>query len=577
MIVSKKVVFLLFIIHIYLTKMTLRTIILATGLSVSCFSSVLAKDFIYSLPIAPFNDTLKKAPANWFNLDMSTDKVRGVSTERAYQTILKGKTSKPVIVAVIDSGVDIEHEDLKDNLWVNSKEIPNNGIDDDKNGYVDDIYGWNFIGGKDGKNVSKDTYEMTRMYVSYKAKFAGKGESDIPKTETSQYKEYLDIKAKFEEKVMDLRQNLMRYKMFSERYSKSKKLLEAYLETENITIEQLRELDSKDEKIKEAVQTYGSMMLNGVDEKRFVEIITYFEEQVKFGYNTDFEPRSIVGDNYENVNEKNYGNNDVIGKGGDSKHGTHVAGIIAANRKNEIGMAGVADNVKIMSIRAVPDGDERDKDIANSIRYAVDNGARIINMSFGKAYSPYKQAVDEAMQYAASKGVLLVHAAGNDAKNLDSASNFPNRKTLAKKDIPTWLEIGAASWGDTNNFVGDFSNYGKKTVDIFSPGVAIYSTTPNQKYESLDGTSMAAPVAAGVAAVIMSYFPELSATQVKEAILKSAVKFPNTKIAKPGEAENEDEKAKMIEFDQLSMSGGLINVYEALKVAEVMSSKMRKK
>jgi subtilisin family serine protease len=508
---------------------------------------------------------------------MSGDNIRGVSTEKAYQTILKGRTSKPVIVAVIDSGVDIEHEDLKDNLWVNAKEIANNGIDDDKNGYVDDVYGWNFIGGKDGKNVSKDTYEMTRMYVFYKKKFDGKGESDIPKADAVAYKEYLNIKDKFETKIMEIRQNLMRYKMFAERYAKSKRLLEAYLETDEITIDQLRTLDSSDEKIKEAVQTYGSMLLNGVDDKRLKEIADYFDNQIKYGYNTEFDPRSTVGDNYSNVNEKYYGNNDVVGKGGDSKHGTHVAGIIAANRKNDIGMKGVADNVKIMTLRAVPDGDERDKDIANSIRYAVDNGARIINMSFGKSYSPDKKAVDEAMQYAASKGVLLVHAAGNDSKNLDSTANFPNRKTLKKKDVPTWLEIGAASWGDNDNFVGDFSNYGKTTVDLFSPGVDIYSTTPDQKYESLDGTSMAAPVAAGVAAVIMAYFPELSAAQVKEAIMKSVVKFPNTKIVKPGEAEGDDEKTKMIDFSQLSMSGGLINVYEAVKLAEVMSKKISKK
>ncbi len=557
--------------------MSLRTLILAGGLFVSSLSATSATEFKFSVPRISFNDTLKKAPANWFNLDMSGDNVRGVSTEKAYQTILKGRTSKPVIVAVIDSGVDIEHEDLKDNLWINSKEIANNGIDDDKNGYIDDIYGWNFIGGKDGKNVSKDTYEMTRLYARYKKKFDGKGESDIAKTDVAAYKEYLDIKDKFETKTMEIRQNLMRYKMFAERFGKSKRLLEAYLDTDEVTIDLLRTVETTDEKIKEAIQTYGSMLMNGVDEKRLKEVSEYFDNQIKFGYNVDFDPRAMVGDDYNNVNEKYYGNNDVIGKGGDSKHGTHVAGIIAANRTNKIGMQGVADNVKIMTLRAVPDGDERDKDIANSIRYAVDNGARIINMSFGKSYSPDKQAVDEAMQYAASKGVLLVHAAGNDSKNLDSASNFPNRKTLQKKDVATWIEIGAASWGDNNNFVGDFSNYGKKTVDLFSPGVDIYSTTPNQKYESLDGTSMAAPVAAGVAAVIMAYFPELSAAQVKEAIVKSVVKFPNTSIAKPGESESEDEKTKMIDFSQLSMSGGLINVYEAVKLAEVMSKKITKK
>lgn len=557
--------------------MTLRSFMLVGGLFVGSLTSSLATNYITHTPEITFNDTIKKAPTNWFHLDVASDNIRGVSSEKAYQTILKGRTSKPVIVAVIDSGIDIEHEDLKDNLWINSKEIPNNGIDDDKNGYIDDVYGWNFIGGKDGKNVSKDTYEMTRLFVRYKKKFEGKGESDIPKTDAAQYKEYLDIKAKMDTKLTEIRQNVARYKMYLEMYKRSKKLLEAYLETDEITIEQLQGVDSSDEKIKAAVQAYGGLMLNGITEQRLNEAIEYFDNQLKYGYNTEFDPRNIVGDNYENATEKYYGNNDVIGKGGDSKHGTHVAGIIAAKRNNNVGMDGVADNVKIMTLRAVPDGDERDKDIANSIRYAVDNGARIINMSFGKSYSPEKQVVDEAMQYAASKGVLLVHAAGNDAKNLDSESNFPNRVTLTKKEVPTWLEIGAASWGDKTNFVGDFSNYGKKTVDIFSPGVAIYSTTPSQKYESLDGTSMAAPVTAGVAAVIMSYFPELSAAQVKEAIVKSVVKYPNTKIVKPGEADNEDENAKYIDFDQLSIYGGLVNVYEAVKLAEVMSKKIKKK
>jgi subtilisin family serine protease len=253
-----------------------------------------------------------------------------------------------------------------------------------------------------------------------------------------------------------------------------------------------------------------------------------------------------------------------------------VAGIIAAKRGNGIGIDGVADNVRIMSIRAVPNGDERDKDIANAIRYAVDNGARIINMSFGKSYSPDKKVVDEAMQYAASKNVLLIHAAGNDAKNLDKEPNFPTKMTLDGKKINSWLEIGASSWGDANNFVGDFSNYGKKSVDLFAPGVDIYATTPNQKYESLSGTSMAAPVTSGVAAIVMSYFPELTAVQVREILEKSVVKFPKEKIKKPTQGEEEEGKSpEMVEFSELSATGGLVNVYEAVKLAEAITKKKK--
>ncbi|MFY7788880.1 MAG: S8 family peptidase [Thermoflexibacteraceae bacterium] len=554
----------------------MKSFLLCAGLLALNTSLSYADNFLLNYE-KPYNDTLKKAPTNWFNLDMTGDKVRGVSTEKAYQTILKGRPSKPVVVAVIDSGVDIEHEDLKDVLWKNEKEIPNNGIDDDKNGYVDDIYGWNFIGGKDGKNVNHDSYEMTRLYVKYKKMFEGKSSSSIAEGEKKQYEEYLSIKDKFEKKVQTLRQQLSMYSVFGENYKKAKRLMLAYLDTDELDVETLKSVDSEDQRIKASAQMLAEVTANGLTEERLQEYLDYFKDQMEYGYNVNFDPRNIVGDDYSNPNERYYGNNDVIGKGGDAKHGTHVAGIIAAKRGNGIGMDGVADNVRIMSIRAVPNGDERDKDIANAIRYAADNGARIINMSFGKSYSPDKKVVDEAMQYAASKNVLLIHAAGNDAKNLDKENNFPNKTTLQGTKIPSWLEIGAASWGDNNNFVGDFSNYGKKSVDLFAPGVDIYATTPNQKYESLSGTSMAAPVTSGVAAIVMSYFPELTAAQVREVLEKSVVKFPKEKIKKPTQGEEEEGKSpEMVEFSELSATGGLVNVYEAVKLAEVMAKKIKK-
>ncbi len=554
----------------------MKSFLLCAGLLALNTSLSYADNFLLNYE-KPYNDTLKKAPANWFNLDMTGDKVRGVSTERAYQTILKGRPSKPVVVAVIDSGVDIEHEDLKEVLWKNEKEIPNNGIDDDKNGYVDDIYGWNFIGGKDGRNVNHDSYEMTRLYVKYKKMFEGKSSSSIAESEKKQYEEYLGIKDKFEKKVQTLRQQLSMYSLFGENYKKAKRLMLAYLDTDELDVETLKSVDSEDQRIKASAQMLAEVTANGLTEEKLQEYLDYFKDQMEYGYNVNFDPRNIVGDDYNNPNERYYGNNDVIGKGGDAKHGTHVAGIIAAKRGNGIGMDGVADNVRIMSIRAVPNGDERDKDIANAIRYAVDNGAKIINMSFGKSYSPDKKAVDEAMQYAASKNVLLIHAAGNDAKNLDNETNFPTKMTLDGKKINSWLEIGAASWGDANNFVGDFSNYGKKSVDLFAPGVDIYATTPNQKYESLSGTSMAAPVTSGVAAIVMSYFPELTAAQVREVLEKSVVKFPKEKIKKPAQGEEEEGKnPEMVEFSELSATGGLVNVYEAVKLAEVMAKKIKK-
>ena len=296
--------------------------------------------------------------------------------------------------------------------------------------------------------------------------------------------------------------------------------------------------------------------------------VDHYATAIDFGYNLEFDSRSIVGDNTNDLYEKGYGNNDV--EGPDARHGTHVAGIIGANRQNDIGIKGIADNVRIMSVRAVPNGDERDKDIANAILYAVDNGAQVINMSFGKSYSPQKEAVDKAVRYAESKGVLLIHAAGNDADDMDKESNYPSRMLKNGSETKTWMEIGASSWGADENFVGSFSNYGKKSVDLFAPGVQIYSTIPNNSYEDLQGTSMACPAAVGVAALLFSYFPDLTANQVKDVIEKSTRKFDGLKVAKPGTSED-------VPFSTLSITGGLVNAYEAVKLAETMKSQPTKK
>jgi subtilisin family serine protease len=295
----------------------------------------------------------------------------------------------------------------------------------------------------------------------------------------------------------------------------------------------------------------------------------HFQSAVEYGLNPTFDSRSIVGDDFNNPYEKHYGNNDV--KGSDPKHGTHVAGIIGANRKNEIGVKGIADNVEIIAIRVVPpSGDERDKDIANGIIYAVDNGAKIINMSFGKDYSPQKEAVDKAVKYAEEKGVLLMHAAGNESENLDNTSQFPTRYYTNKKPAKTWMEIGASSWEGDSSFVASFSNFGKKSVDLFAPGVEIYSTTPANTYENLQGTSMACPIATGIAAMVWSYFPDLSAEQVKTILNQSTRKFDGLKVIAPGNMD-------VVPFNQLSITGGMVNAYEAVKLAQTIKAQPTKK
>ena len=517
----------------------------------------------------------EQPPKNWFNLDPVEDKVNGVSTEKAY-AYLKGRESKTVVVAVIDSGIDILHEDLKDVVWINEDEIPDNGIDDDKNGYVDDVYGWNFIGGKDGRNVDKDSYELAREYKRLQAKFEGVSRDDLKKKEKAEFDYWLKVKEEFEKKAGESGSQIQLLKNIDVQLNRFNKLFQAYLLEETIDFEAIQKVNSTDQVVLQG-KTILTSIFQATDQSLTLDSLIYLLskdlEQMKseseYAYNLDFDPRDIVGDNPDKLDEIGYGNNDVIGQGTDNFHGTHVAGIIAAKRGNELGIDGVADNVRIMAIRAVPDGDERDKDVANAIRYAVDNGAQVVNMSFGKGYSPHSEYVYEAIEYAAKKGVLLIHAAGNSSANTDESANFPNDKFGKKGDWPHWVEVGASSWGAEGNYVGNFSNYGKESVDVFAPGVAIYSLAPENEYQNAQGTSMASPVTAGVAAMLLSYFPELKAEQVKDILMRSVRSVNGLQVEKPGSDEQ-------VDFASLSVSGGIINAAEAVKLAESMTLKKKK-
>lgn len=519
-----------------------------------------------------------KAPDNWFNLDPEQDGVPGMSTERAYKELLADKTSVTVVVAVIDSGVDSEHEDLKEIMWTNPGEIPGNGIDDDKNGYIDDIHGWNFIGGKDGKNVNQDTYELVRLIKKFKTKFEGKSESEIAPADKADYANYQRAKKEYEEKRTNAMANYSSIKPLWESAEADIALVKKEFNLETLTPDNTATLKSDKKDVRSALNTVRLMAaLGAADDKEFMETLKeyneYFSDMVEYSLNMEFDPRPIVGDNYEDSSERYYGNNDV--RGADASHGTHVAGIIGAIRTNNIGIKGVANNVRIMAVRVVPNGDERDKDVANGIRYAADNGAKVINMSFGKYYPGDKSVVDEAVKYAQSKGVLLIQAAGNESMNLDApeSTNYPDRDYASGGQAANWIVVGASSWKTDADGVASFSNYGKKSVDVFSPGVDIYSSIPDSKYKSNSGTSMASPATAGVAALLMSYFPELSPAQIKEIILKSVKKQGKRKVNKPGTG-GRDSAPDKTSFGGLCNTGGIVNAYEAVKLA--MKTKPKK-
>ncbi|OHX65295.1 S8 family peptidase [Flammeovirga pacifica] len=514
----------------------------------------------------------KEAPKNWFNLSYEQDGVYGVGTERAYDEILKNKKSKKVVVAVIDSGIDIDHEDLKDVIWKNKKEVAGNGKDDDNNGYVDDVNGWNFIGGADGSMVNEENLEVARLYGKLSKKFEGVAEGDVAKADKKEYTLWLEVKKAFEEGYTKAEENYTRYSTYLHQFQRGKALFMAYfdLEDEGEIVGALESFDSSDEVLMGMKEMTLGLLSQGVTDDQLQEGVDYFEGQVKSNYNYELNTREIVGDDIDNKSQRDYGNNKVTGP--DALHGTHVAGIIAASRGNEIGMDGVADNVEIMVVRTVPNGDERDKDVANSIIYAVDNGAQIINMSFGKPYSPYKGTVDKAVKYAESKGVLLVHAAGNDHKNTDKGNNFPRDKYDSGKTAKNWIEVGASTWMTDEKLPATFSNYAKKSVDLFAPGFDIYSTIPGSEYTNLNGTSMACPVVAGCAAVLMSYYPNLSAVQVKKILMKTVTPLKSKEVLLPGyNSLEEGEEPQKVKFGSLSVSGGVVNLYEAVKYAEKIS------
>jgi len=514
-----------------------------------------------------------QAPKNWFNLDPKQDGFPGISTESLYNRLrnMAGKKSETVVVAVIDSGVDYEHEDLKSVMWVNAGEIAGDGIDNDKNGYIDDIHGWNFIGNAKGENVYHDNLEITRLYASYKKEFEKADPTSLSSKDKKRYAEFKEM----EEKVLGERKSLGEtwptYKALKESVTKVIKQLG---KEKGITLDDLDKVQpGPDQMLARLIQILKTQMGQGASFEGFIdqlnEAYNYFDGRFNYNYNPDFDPRILVGDNYSDVTEKYYGNNDV--RGPDANHGTHVAGIIGAVRGNGIGMDGIADNVRIMSVRTVPDGDERDKDVANAIRYAVDNGAKVINMSFGKGYSPYKKAVDEAIRYAAKKDVLLVHAAGNDGSENDGKNNFPNdefskRGLFGPKFAPNWIEVGALNWEGEEKLAADFSNYSGNRVDLFSPGVDIYSTVVGSNYDSYPGTSMASPMVAGAAALLFSYFPDLTAVQIKNILMESTIK-QSQMVVKPG---TDDEK---VPFASLSVTGGILNVEKSFEKALVTPGK----
>ena len=500
------------------------------------------------LKISELTEAEKK---NWGHLDLASDTIPGMSVDKAYAEIIKNKKGKKIVVAVLDSGIDLDHEDLDGVIWTNTDEKPGNNKDDDNNGFVDDIHGYNFLG--ESYNEQLEYVRMLRLNIGDQATLA-------------------KAKAKLDEEYASALQNKERYEQILQAVKNADTEVKAFLGKDTYTKEDVSGIEATSE----AMQRNKSVLLQMYSFKDSIpevieelgDGITYFTEQLNYNLNKDFNGREIVGDNPYDYTDTNYGNGNPNNRVDDESHGTHVAGIIAAERDNGLGANGVANNVEIMSIRAVPNGDEYDKDIARGIRYAVDNGAKIINGSFGKSFSPNAQWVYDAIKYAADNDVLFVHAAGNDGANLDDPANpnYPNDQINNGPEIAdNVITVGALDPKYGSELVASYSNYGKINVDVFAPGTDVYSTYPNNKYEYSPGTSMAAPAVSGVAALVWSQYPNLSAKQVKKIILNSGLPV-KTKVILGGD------NTKSASLGEISTSGKMVNAYNALIMASKVSN-----
>jgi subtilisin family serine protease len=502
------------------------------------------------------NEVLK----NWHHKDINLDSIPGISLDRAYQELIKNKKGKEIIVAVLDMQIDLNHEDLRKSIWLNDAEIPNNNLDDDKNGYIDDVNGWNFIGNKKGESLFNSNFIFTRVVKKFKNKFKSLAINDILNKDKKQFIDYQNALIEYNENLSIRKNNFKNFINWGKRYEVTKKILKEYFPNNNYTIDKLNEIKTNDSIKKDAIINMLDHIDYGQNDKWLKKNLKLQKLHLNFFLNLNYDERKLVGDDVNDINDTNYGyHNIAVNQDNLTYHATYVAGILAATRNNNIGVKGISNDIKIMPIVISPNGDEFDKDIALAIKYAVDSGAKIINMSSTKKYSLHSNWVENALIYASKNDILFITSAGNNSVNIDNSITFPND---SNKKITNFINVGATSYECNGKLLTFFSNIGKENVDIFAPGKKIYTTQINNTYRFVEGTSFSAPIVSGIAALIWSYYPKLKAHQVKEILLASGVSYDiDVEII-------EDGKKKLVPFSSLSKSGKIVNAYNALLYAK---------
>ncbi|MFD2563298.1 S8 family peptidase [Aquimarina rubra] len=509
------------------------------------------------------NTLLESTARKWQHKDVIEDTIPGISLDKAYRDLLSDKSGNDIIIALLDSRIDINHEDLKSQIWQNTLEIPNNNVDDDGNGYVDDTQGWNFLGNKEGENMVSAHYAYVRYIKANKKKFI----KDSIDTFSKEYVEFHRAMSLYEKEQEQAKRKLITAENSINKYNESKIKLSAYVPEGKFTLETLKNIDTTGNGLKPYVESLSFFVKHEFTESSLQDILKNRKRRIKKHLNIEYDERRILRDDPSNLRDMEYGNNNVFSDIDQLTHSTRVAGLIAATRDNNLGIDGISNHNKIMPVCISPLGDEHDKDIALGIRYAVDNGAKVINMSFGKNFSLHKEWVYDALRYAAEHDVLIVSSAGNGSLDLEKENHYyPNDNDNNGKEFSdTFMLIGAIGNQLNSGLLPYFSNYGKTDVDLFAPGHKIYTTLPNNEYKLDSGTSLAAGIVSGVAGLIRSYYQNLSATEVKNILMKSGTLY-NIDV----EITVDDSK-KMVPFSSLSKSGRVVNAYNALVMADAIS------
>ena len=526
---------------------------------------ILSPDKVFSKKIPLNMDEQKK----WQHMDLYQDTIPGISLDKMYQDLLKNNKGVDVIVAIIDTELDINHEDLKTVIWTNQKEIFNNGIDDDKNSYIDDYHGWNFLGNLKGENVIYGNMESIRIIRKFKAEFEGKTQESISTNRLSDYLVFQTALKVRERANNDFVKDSIYINRAAKGYYTSLEVAQKYIPSGDYTNQKLDSLMNVFKDDKELHRKFDNMkdvIKYNVSDKWISDYRKGVAEKFK-SINLDYNDRELIGDNPENLSDKNYGNNNVSENSRVLYHSTEVAGLLASNRENAIGIKGISNKIKVMPLALSSYGDEHDKDIALAIRYAVDNGAKVINMSFGKLLSMHHDWVLDAIRYAEEKDVLIVSSAGNGGMEVKLENMYyPNNRNISGKEVSSnFIKVGATTSFADEKLVASFSNYSKEFVDVFAPGAKIYTTFPDNNYKFDSGTSLAAPIVSGIAALIRSHYPKLTAAQVKQIILESGVSY-DIEVQVPGE-----KKGVTKPFKELSKSGKVVNAYNAMLMAKQVS------